>query len=144
MPYYAICSEPGLNYEGKVFTTVAQLLAYKRGKTPTRGRFPWYARFEDRAEAYRFAEIPMPDERLISLPKRKREDENVPSISGSRPALKRPRLGANNNQRSNLLQPRSQNSVLAPSASTSPSNDIDPCPSCFGKCLSRTAWTYSI
>ena len=121
---YAICSEPGLNYEGKVFTSWTELDAYKTGKTPPMGRDPWYARFYYRDEANRFAEFSLPDEDTPPSPKRKRDDEDVIFISEPRPVIKRPKLEANNS---------GSTAGSATSSSTSPPKV--PCPHCLGKCF---------
>ena len=68
--YYAIRSGPGLNYEGKVFTSFGQLAAYKKDKRGPRNKLPWFKRFDDRAQAYKFAEIPLPAETTQPVVKR--------------------------------------------------------------------------
>ena len=90
--YYAIRSGPGLNYEGKVFTSFGQLAAYKKDKRGPRGKLPWFKRFDDRAQAYKFAEIPLPaqttqpvvkksERKPVSPPRRQSLPEDVDQTS---------------------------------------------------------------
>lgn len=134
--FYAICSGPGLNYEGGVFATMAQLTAYKKGKQRPSGKVPWYTCFTNRAEAYRFAGILDPDDDDITFVSENRPPADgatgqvvVPYImdlrflKSKRPQTKMPIIDASINRRTNQTTGSQAN------------NQMNPCPICLGKYL---------
>ena len=125
--YYTICSEPGLNYEGKVFTTMAQLEAYKKGKKRPRGKLPWYTCFTNRAEAESFAGIK--DSGEENNPIVVSDDEYADMIDDTQSdAITLPDMPPI--RKINSLNPCTTTST---SAGSSSENAIFQCPMCSGK-----------
>ena len=142
--FYAICSGPDRNYEGKVFTIWEELVAYRRGKQGPKGKTPWFKSFTHRAEAYRFAGIPDPG-RVTQLAVARRRE-----LSAHRKAERYIRLA---NARNFVPERHASDDTITktdstqktnptvtpltptPETATTPSTDnaMNPCPVCMGE-----------